>query len=173
MILKKDKDPLDPSSFRPVSLVSVDFKVITKVLAMRLENILPDIIHEAQVRFVRGRSSSDNFRWLLHLIWMSREENTPVAVFSLDAEKAFDRIEWVFLILVLEAFGFGSGFINWVKMIYREPRAFKPIETLSQNAVGSLTGEESNPVLQYSSLVWAKLDTWDIPILTRVFLYLE
>lgn len=97
--------------------------MLTKIRAMRLEYILPDIIHEDQVGFVKGRSSSDNLRRLLHLIWMSRQENTPVAAFSLYVEKAFDRVEWGFLIHVLEVFGFGSGFINWVKLIYTEPRA--------------------------------------------------
>lgn len=147
MILKKDKDPLDPGSFRPVSLVNVDCKVLTKIL----ENILPDIIHGDQVGFVKGRSSSDNLRRLLHLIWMSCQENTPLAAFSLDAEKAFDRVEWVFLIHVLEVFGFGSGFINWVKLIYTEPRAsvltngqMSPFFQLSR---GTKQGDPLSPLL--------------------------
>ena len=151
LILKKHKDPLDPGSFRPVSLINVDCKVLTKVLAMRLENILPDIIHEDQVGFVKGRSSSDNLRRLLHLMWKSRQENTPVAAFFLDAEKAFNRVEWGFLIHVLEAFGFGSGFVNWVKLIYTAPRASvltngqtSPFFQLSQ---GAKQGDPLSPLL--------------------------
>lgn len=56
-------------------------------------------------------------------MWKRHQENTPVVAFSLDVEKAFDRGERGFLIHVLEAFGFGSGFVTWVKLIYTAPRA--------------------------------------------------
>lgn len=79
LILKKDKDPLDPGSFRPVSLVNVDCKILTKILAMRLEKVLPLLVHSDQVGFVKGRSSSDNLWRLLHLMWLSHDKNVPVA----------------------------------------------------------------------------------------------
>lgn len=49
LIVKKDKDPTDPGSFRPISLINVDCKILTKVLAMRLESVLPHLIHSDQV----------------------------------------------------------------------------------------------------------------------------
>lgn len=117
---------------------------------MKLENILPDIIHEDQVGFVKGRSSSDNLRWLLHLMWKSCQENTPVAAFSIDAEKAFDRVEWSFLIHVLEAFALGSGFVNWVKLIYTTPRASVTNGQMSpffQLSWGTKQGDPLSPLL--------------------------
>ena len=65
----------------------------------------------------------DNLRRLLHLMWQSRESDEPLVAFSLDAEKAFDKVEWRFLIHVLESFGFGEGFITWIQLIYAEPKA--------------------------------------------------
>lgn len=123
LILKKDKDPYDPGSFRPVSLENVDCKILSKVLALRLEGVLSHIVHSDQVGFIRGRSSSDNLRSLLHLIWQNRNENVPVAAFSLDAMKAFDRVEWGYLIYTLQVFGFGPVFLKWVKVLYSAPRA--------------------------------------------------
>ena len=123
VILKKGKDCLDPASYRPISLANVDYKILTKVLAIRLEKIVPCIIHADQVGFVKGRSSSDNMRRLLHLTWQNREADEPVAAFSLDAEKAFNGVEWRFLIRVLENFGFVLGFIKWIQLIYAEPKA--------------------------------------------------
>lgn len=123
LIHKKDKDPMDPGSFRPVSLINVDCKILTKVIAIRMENILPHLIHMDQVGFVKGRTSSDNVRRLLHLMWQNRNNDTPVVALSLDAHKAFDRVEWSFLQYTLKAFGFGEGLIKWVSVIYADPRA--------------------------------------------------
>ncbi|KAF7643269.1 hypothetical protein LDENG_00242520 [Lucifuga dentata] len=123
IILKKGKDPLNPASYRPISLAGVDYKILIKVLAMRLENILPNIIHSDQVGFVKGKASSDNLRRLLHLIWYGRKQHTPIAAFSLDAEKAFNRVEWGFLMHTLESFGFGDEFIKWITVIYADPQA--------------------------------------------------
>lgn len=123
VLLKKDKDPYEPGSYRPISLENVDCKILSKILATRLEKVLPTVINSDQVGFVKGRSSADNLRRLLHLIWINRDEHVPVGVFSLDSMKAFDRVEFGYLIHTLETFGFGEGFIKWVRVLYSAPRA--------------------------------------------------
>lgn len=90
---------------------------------MRLEHIIPCIIGSDQVGFGKGRSSPDNLRHLLHLMWQSRMSDEPIAAFSLDTEKAFDRVEWNFLMHALGRFGFRRGFLKWVHLIYAEPKA--------------------------------------------------
>ncbi len=44
--------------------------------------------------FIKNRSSTDNMRRLLHLIWMNHSNLDPIAAISLNAEKAFDKVEW-------------------------------------------------------------------------------
>lgn len=97
LIPKKDRDTSDPSDFRPVSLHSVDFKILTKTLASCLEKVLPDIINGDQLGFNKNRSSVDNMWRLMHLTYMIRFNLVPVASLSLDAEKAFDQVQWRFL----------------------------------------------------------------------------
>lgn len=123
LIPKKDRDISDPANYRPVSLLGVDCKILTKVLASRLDKILPDIINCDQVGFIKNRCSGDNMRRLIHLIHKSKSSLDPVAAFSLDAEKAFDWVEWGFLMPALLRFGMGPGFCRWVKTIYSSPRA--------------------------------------------------
>lgn len=123
LIPKKGRDHTDPANFRPISLINVDSKILAKVLALRLETTLPHIIHTDQVGFIKGRSSTDNLRRLMHLIWLNAYSTMPVATVSLDAEKAFDRVEWDFLHSALSRFGFGSGFAKWIKIIYSKPKA--------------------------------------------------
>lgn len=57
LILKKNKDPLACSSYRPISLLNVDFKLLSKMLALRLETVLPTIINPSQTGFIKERHS--------------------------------------------------------------------------------------------------------------------
>lgn len=123
LLHKKGKDPQYCGSYRPISLINVDEKVLAKVLATRLEDVVPLLIHPDQVGFVKGRSSADNLRRLLHLMWKTRNMDDPVVAFSLDAEKAFDKVEFSFLFYTLEKYGFGPSFMQWVKLMYTDPMA--------------------------------------------------
>ena len=121
LLLKKNKDPHCCGSYRPISLLNVDEKILAKVLARRLERILPDIISADQTGFIRNRFSFFNVRRLFNIIYHPSESPIPEVVVSLDAEKAFDRVEWSYLFYTLEKFGFGKMFISWVKLLYTSP----------------------------------------------------
>ena len=122
LLAKKDKDPLLCSSYRPISLLNVDFKILSKVLARRLESAIPNIVSPDQTGFIQGRHSYSNLRKLFNVIHSARSEY-PEAVISLDAEKAFDRVEWSHLFFTLRKFGFKEEFVAWVKLLYSFPLA--------------------------------------------------
>ena len=123
LILKKGKPADECPSYRPISLLNVDFKILSKTLVRRLEKVLPSIINTDQTGFIIGRNSCNNMRRLLNVIQLSRQQNLPSMVISLDAEKAFDRVEWHFLFSTLNTFGFGDAFNNWVRLLYNRPLA--------------------------------------------------
>uniref|UniRef100_A0AAQ6AKY8 Reverse transcriptase domain-containing protein n=1 Tax=Amphiprion ocellaris TaxID=80972 RepID=A0AAQ6AKY8_AMPOC len=121
LVLKKDKPPEECSSYRPISVLNIDLKILAKTLASRLETILPSIIHNDQTGFIRGRYSTHNVRRLLNLIQHSSAFNSDSMIISLDAEKAFDRLEWPYLFFTLQKFGMTDGFINWIRILYASP----------------------------------------------------
>lgn len=123
LLSKGDKDLTDPTNFRPISLINVDCKILSKILAARLETVLPRIVHKDQVGFIKHRSSADNVRRLLHLMWANKNNPKPVVIISLDAQKAFDRVEWSFLFTALSKFGIDDNFCRWVKTLYSGPKA--------------------------------------------------
>ena len=121
LLLKEGRDELHPESYRPVALLNGDLKIITKVLATKLGKYIPSIVHPNQTGFVPGRFSFSNVRLLLNTIYSVRGDDVQASVLSLDAQKAFDQIEWPFMLETLKRFGFGENFIEWVKIIYLKP----------------------------------------------------
>ena len=123
LIFKTGRDPLDCTSVRPISLLPVDVRILTKALARRLEPIMPSVISEDQTGLIRGRHSLSNVRRLLGVIHTPHSPTEPEVVISLDAEKAFDRVEWADLFSSLQRFGFGAGLITWIRWLHSSPYA--------------------------------------------------
>lgn len=123
LLLKPNKDPTHPSSYRPLSLINTDLKIITKALATRIETVMHTIIHLDQTGFIKNRHASDNTRQLFNLINISQKQQQKSIIVSLDAEKAFDKVNWIFLFTTLRKFGFGESFIHWIRTLYKSPRA--------------------------------------------------
>ena len=103
--------------YRPIALMNVDVKILTKLLSMRLVTVLPKIIHESQTS-VYGRTIGDNINLVRDIIDLANKNDMEAALLFLDQEKAFDRVSHDFLFKVLDKFGIGSYFSNWVKTLY-------------------------------------------------------
>lgn len=79
-------------SYRPISLLNVDIKILAKVIAHRLESFLPKVISEDQTGFIKGRYSFTNIHRFANVIYSPGPSSTPEDVISLDVEKALDRV---------------------------------------------------------------------------------
>jgi exonuclease III len=118
LIPKKDKIRYLLKNWRPITLLNTDYKILTKCLAMRLQNILPSIINEDQTGYMKGRYIGENIRSIADLIMYTSLKNEPGIVLLIDFEKAFDTIKWDFIKKSMEFFNFGPIFIKWVNTIY-------------------------------------------------------
>ncbi len=102
LYFERGKDDIDPANYRPIALLNLDQKVITKVLANRLGKHIATIIHSDQTGFIPSRFSFCNVHILRNVIYKDCGKEPPAAIISLDAQKSFDQIEWPFMLKVLE-----------------------------------------------------------------------
>ena len=109
-------------NYRPITLINVDSKILTRTLATRMAAVLPKIIHHNQT-CVPGRCISLNTHILQDLIDVINSEGIGAAIIFLDQEKAFDRMSHAFIIKVLRKFGFGERFIRWIEILYTDMRS--------------------------------------------------
>ena len=97
LLLKKDKDTVDCSNYRPLSLLNEDLKIYAKVMARRIQSHMPTLVSCDQTGFTKSRLAADDVRRLLHIVDAAVDKTAPAAVLSIDTMKAFDRLEWSFL----------------------------------------------------------------------------
>ena len=103
--------------FRPISLINFNYIIISKILSNRFKPILHKIISPTQSAFLKGRSIHDN-TILAHEVFHSMKQkkgNGGLMALKLDMEKAFDSMEWEFLLKILELLGFNSTWTHWIR----------------------------------------------------------
>lgn len=122
LILKPGKLPTNCSSYRSISLMGVETKILSKILAKRLDPHIPCLVHSDQNGFVQTRQGFHNIRRVLNIIH-SKNNTKDTALLSLDARQAFDRIEWHYLFNLLPRYGFGGKFMKWIELLYTNSTA--------------------------------------------------
>ena len=105
--------------WRPVSLLCLDYKILTKILANRLKQLLPNIISEEQNCSVPGRTIFNNLFLIRDALRLNLEKNTKFYILQIDPEKAVDKIDHEFLYKTMDKMGFSNTFINFIKILYK------------------------------------------------------
>jgi hypothetical protein len=117
-LLPKTPDASSIDQYRPIAMANFKFKIISKILADRLASIMPTIVSEEQKGFIHGMDIKDclciasEAANLLH----NKSFGGNVAL-KIDITKAFDTLDWNFILKVLKTFGFHDTFCNWIKVI--------------------------------------------------------
>ena len=133
-LLYKKGDSTLLKNYRPISLTNYDYKIICFMLANRVQNVIKNLIHEDQTGYIKKRYIGTNARLIEDYFDHCQNFKIPGILLFLDFEKAFDSVEWGFMIAVLKKFNFGDQFIGWVKTLYN-----KPVISIKNN--GFLSGD--------------------------------
>ena len=103
----------------PITILNSAYKILAKVLSLRLQPMPETLIHSTQTGFVKGRSILDNIFTFWEAVSLARMQREPLAMLLLDFEKAYDRVDWAFLEDTMACMGFPSESIRGVASLYR------------------------------------------------------
>ena len=100
--------------FQPISLCNMVLKIITKVMANKLKPLLLGIVSQDQLGFVEGRKILDGIIQTQEMIHSLKQTKIPGMLIKVDLAKAYDKVSWQFLKVVLKAFGFQHDWVRWI-----------------------------------------------------------
>lgn len=116
-LIPKKTPALEIRDYRPISCCNVSYKVISKIIANRLKHTLPDFIALNQSAFVKGRLLIENLLLATELVKDYHKDSiSRRCALKIDISKAFDSVQWIFLVKKLEAMNFPDKFIHWISL---------------------------------------------------------
>ena len=116
-LVAKVHSPETVNDYRPISVLNMDIKLLTKILADRLHMVILQLLHANQYGFIRTRTIQDCLAWCFEYIHQCHQTKKEIIILKLDFVKAFDTVEHETILLMLQHLGFPDRCLQWVSLI--------------------------------------------------------
>ena len=133
-LVPKKFDSMEMKDYHPIVCCNVLYKVVSIFLANRLKKLLPRIITKTQPAFIQGRLLMENMLLASELVkGYHKDAVSSRCVMKIDIAKAFDSVQWEFVLKSLRVLGFPERFIHWIELCITSP-------SCSLQVIGDLAG---------------------------------
>ena len=115
-LIPKEGDSKDLNYWRPITLLTLIYKIFAKTLQRRLQPMLRDVISQEQIIFLPLRFILDNIVLTQKTLHSAKTSRQPTVFLKLNFSKVYDKISWRFLFHAMHKMGINAQFIGWVKL---------------------------------------------------------
>ena len=154
VLIPKYKGVEDLKDFRPICLVGSLYKLLAKVLANILNKVMNNLVNKAQNAFVEGKKILDAFLAANEIIDSIVKKKDGGVLCKLDIEKAYDHINWSFLLKVLQKMGFGIKWVKWIRWCIFTPSFSVLVNGSSTGFLKSSRGLRQGDPLSLTFSAW-------------------
>lgn len=119
----KVSSPMGVNDFLPISLIGIQYKIIAKLMALRLARVVETVVSVEQTDFIKGRQILDGPLLVNELLDWYKKKKKKMMILKIDFEKAFDSISWDYLDNVLEFMNFPTRWRGWISACLHSARS--------------------------------------------------
>lgn len=109
--------------YRPISLIGCMYKIVSKILASRLKQVIGEIVNEVQSSYIEGRHILEGLLIINEVAAWAKKTKKQIFLLKVDFEKAFDSINWGYLESTMEQIGFSQKWRNLIHGCLSSSRA--------------------------------------------------
>ena len=131
---------------RPITLLNCDYKILSKILVLRMKPVLPSIIQSSQLCTVGRKNILFGVSNILSTIFYVNKKKSKGCLLSLDFHKAYDRVYIPFLLAVMKKMGFGPKFCSWIKMFHHGAKTRFILKNLTRAIEVSFSIRQGDPI---------------------------
>ena len=115
-LIPKNDNPQCLSEYRSISLVGCVYKIVSKILSIKLKKVISKVIDIRQSAFLEGRGILDSILIANEVIEETKRKKKSCVCFTVDYEKAYDCVRWDFIYYMLDKLNFCEKWISWIKV---------------------------------------------------------